>query len=368
MDIQNHYYGHSAVLAAYAGLSRPRHVAGLLQHGWTATSPVAAHFADFPQVGRNPRRRLLVWSHRSRAWSPSDEDRPTTAVGAPVLYLERLLQARGWRRSDRLGPVFVPFHGTRLVRVTGAHRELAAQVADVDGPSTVCLHSEDMTDPEITDAWAAAGHRLVTAGRRDDPAFLLRIMHLAGNASRLSSNRLSTAVLYAAAGGTPAAVWGDPLTFGAQSETALQALRDGWPEFHGAESRSDATSAEDQAATALARAELGGDALLEPDDLRAAMGWTGPASPGPAAQYWAGSPLAKAAMVLGLTKRSEQSTAAMSAGGFSPMLWLRHPVAHLPRPLPKGLDTPVTTVEPLPADQVPAEHPAPDTDTVTRTS
>lgn len=351
MDIQNHYYGHSAVLAACAGLSRPRHVAGLLQHGWTATSPVAAHFADFPQVGRDPRRRrLLVWSHRSRAWSPSDEDRPTTAVGAPILYLERLLQAQGWRRSDRLGPVFVPFHGTRLVRVTGAHRELAAQVADVDGPSTVCLHSEDMTDPEITGAWAAAGHRLVTAGRRDDPAFLLRIMHLAGNASRLSSNRLSTAVLYAAAVGTPAAVWGDPLTFGAQSETALQALREGWPEFHGVESRSAATTAEDEAATALARAELGGDALLEPDALRAAMGWTGPASPGPAAQYWAASPLAKAAMVLGLTTRTEQSTAAMSAGGFSPMLWLRHPFAHLPRPLPKGLDTPVSTVEPLPAD------------------
>ena len=86
MDIQNHYYGHSAVMAAYAGLSRPRHVAGLLQHGWTATSPVDAHFADFPLVGRDPkRRRLLVWSHASRAWSPSEQDRPTTAVGAQAV-------------------------------------------------------------------------------------------------------------------------------------------------------------------------------------------------------------------------------------------------------------------------------------------
>jgi len=361
VDIQNHYYGHSAVLAAYAGLSRPRHIAGLLQHGWTATSPVAAHFADFPQVGRRAggrvHRRLLVWSHRSRAWSPTDEDRPTTAVGAPILYLERLLQQRGWTRSDTLGPVFVPFHGTRLVRVTGAHTELARQVANVDGPSTVCLHHEDMTDPEITSAWADAGHRLVTAGRRDDPRFLLRIMHLAGNASRLSSNRLSTAVVYAAALGTPAAVWGDPLTFGNQGADALAMLRATWPEFHTAGEGGDVTDGarpsvgaaeQDAAATALARAELGADALLDPGPLRAALGWSH-RSPGPLVQYYAASPLAKAAMVLGLTKRTEASTAAMSAGGFSPWLWLRHPLAALPRPLPAGLDAPVRTEEPLTA-------------------
>lgn len=355
MDIQNHYYGHSAVLAAYAGLSRPRHIAGLLQHGWTATSPVAAHFADFPHVGADPRqRRLLVWSHGCRGWSPADETRSTTPVGAPVLYLERLLQAQGWSRSDRLGPVFVPFHGTRLVRVTGAHADLARQVAKVDGPSTVCMHHEDLTDPEITSAWADAGHRLVTAGRRDNPRFLLRIMHLIGNASRVSSNRLSTAVLYAAAIGTPAAVWGDPLTFGAQSASAVDELRATWPEFHTADpangQRPDTGAAEaDAAATALARRELGADALLEPDALRAALGWGRTPNIGPGIQYYAASPLAKAAMVLGLTKRSEQSTQAMSAGSFSPMLWLRNPLAALPRPLPKGLPTPVTTEDPAEA-------------------
>lgn len=353
MDIQNHYYGHSAVLAAYAGLRRPRHIAGLLQHGWTATSPVAAHFADFPRVGARPGRRLLVWSHRSRAWSPSDEDRPTTAVGAPLLYLERLLRAGGWSRSGSLGPVFVPFHGTRLVRVTGAHADLARQVAKVDGPSTVCLHHEDLTDPEITSAWADAGHTLVTAGRRDDPHFLLRIMHLAGNASRLSSNRLSTAVLYAAALGTPAAVWGDPLTFGAQGADALEMLRRRWPEFHTADpadgSRPESGAADaDAAATALARTELGADALLEPEPLRRALGWSGLPTPGPAVQYYAASPLTKAAMVLGLTRRTEAATEAMSAGSFNPWLWLRHPLAALPRPLPRGLPTPIRTEPPLP--------------------
>ncbi|MGM0722410.1 MAG: hypothetical protein ACQEXM_07240 [Actinomycetota bacterium] len=355
MDIQNHYYGHSAVLAAYAGLSRPRHIAGLLQHGWTAVSPVAAHFADFPKVGTDPRqRRLLVWSHGCRGWSPADEDRTTTPVGAPVLYLEALLRAQGWTPSERLGPVFVPFHGTRLVRVTGAHADLARQVAKVDGPSTVCLHHEDMTDPEITTAWRDAGHTLVTAGRRDDPHFLLRIMQLVGNASRVSSNRLSTAVLYAAAVGTPAAVWGDPLTFGAQSSSAVDELRATWPEFHtvdptdGARPETGAAEA-DAAATALARRELGAEHLLDPAALRSVLGWGRTPGVGPGLQYYAASPLAKAAMVLGLTKRSEASTQAMSAGSSNPLLWLRHPLAALPKPLPRGLPTPVTTEEPLDA-------------------
>lgn len=355
MDIQNHYYGHSAVLAAYAGLSRPRHIAGLLQHGWTAVSPVAAHFADFPKVGTDPgRRRLLVWSHGCRGWSPADEDRETTPIGAPVLYLEALLRAQGWTPSDRLGPVFVPFHGTRLVRVTGAHADLARQVAKVDGPSTVCLHHEDMTDPEITTSWRDAGHTLVTAGRRDDPHFLLRIMHLVGNASRVSSNRLSTAVLYAAAVGTPAGVWGDPLTFGAQSSSAVDELRATWPEFHtvdptdGARPESGAAEA-DAAATALARRELGAEHLLDPDALRTVLGWGRTPSVGPGLQYYAASPLAKAAMVLGLTQRSAASTQAMSAGSSNPLLWLRHPLAALPKPLPRGLPTPVATEEPLDA-------------------
>lgn len=341
IDIQNHYYGHSAVLAAYAGLRRPRHVAGLVQHGWTATSPVAAHFADFPGVGRRPEhRRLLVWSHESRGWSPAEVNRPTTAVGSPLLYLERLLTAQGWARSDALGPVFIPFHGTRLVRVHGAHADLARHVADVDGPSTVCLHSEDILDPSLTAAWVAAGHRPVTAGTRDDPAFLLRIMHLIGNASRVSSNRLSTAVVYAAAIGTPATVYGDPLTFGVERATAVDELRARWPEFH------DGTAT--AAVGELARAELGASSLLDPDALRDALGWTARPHPGPAFDYWAASTVRKTAMVLGLTRRTEDATAAMSAGGSSPMLWLRHPLSHLPRKLPGGLTTPVRPVPPLP--------------------
>lgn len=341
MDIQNHYYGHSAVLAAYAGLPRPRHIAGLLQHGWTLVSPLPVHFGDFPEVGSNPRRRrLLVWSHRSRAWDPRAADRPTTPIGSPILYLERHLHEQGWRRSADMGPVFIPFHGTRLVRIRGDHKRLARDVADADGPSTVCLHSDDTMDADLVEAWRSAGHRVVTAGERADPAFLLRIMHLVGTASRVSSNRLSTAVVYAAALGTPVRVYGDPLMFAGQEAASLEQVRELWPEFHAA---SQPVQLRD-----LARDELGADALLGKDALRELLGWDRQWSVGPGLDYWVRSPVGKAAKVLGISQRTEESGNSLPEAGFSPLMWLRHPLTHLPRPLPRGLPHPMRPMAPLP--------------------
>ena len=93
MDIQNHFYGHTAALAAYAGLSRPRHVAGLIQHGWTTVPPIPVNFGDFPDVEKDGRRTLFVWSHGSRAWDPgavaAAELRARRAVGLPRLDRRR---------------------------------------------------------------------------------------------------------------------------------------------------------------------------------------------------------------------------------------------------------------------------------------
>ncbi len=83
MDTQNHFYGHTAALAAYAGLARPRHVAGLIQHGWTTVPPIPVNFGDFPGVELDGRRSLFVWSHRSRAWDPAQSPRQSVALGSP---------------------------------------------------------------------------------------------------------------------------------------------------------------------------------------------------------------------------------------------------------------------------------------------
>lgn len=337
MDIQNHYYGHSAALAAYAGLPRPRHVAGLLQHGWTTISPAAVQLHDFPSVGRTARRRLLVWSHGSRAWNPADEPRTTTPIGAPFLYLEAMARAAGWPTRTH-GTVCLPVHGTRLIRVKGDHGALARSFADTEGPLTVCLHSEDLGDAQVVDAWQAAGHSIVCAGTRDDPLFLLRILGLVAGARRVVSNRLGTAVLYAAAVGTDVAVYGDPLTLTSPEVQSVESVETRWPELHG-------RSIDLDVATPLARAELGAQHLLQPDALRAVLGWRRRPSLGPALDYWAVGPLRKALQVLGVSERGDD--AVTPEAGLSPLVWLRHPLAHLPRPLPRTSSRPTQIPRPL---------------------
>ena len=87
MDTQNHFYGHTAALAAYAGLSRPRHVAGLIQHGWTTVPPDPGQLRGLPRRREGRRRTLFVWSHGSRAWDPAQSPRQSFALGAPWAYL-----------------------------------------------------------------------------------------------------------------------------------------------------------------------------------------------------------------------------------------------------------------------------------------
>ena len=344
MDIQNHFYGHSGALALAAGLRRPRHIPGLLQHGWTVRSPAQAQAHDFPQVGVDPRWTMFVWSHSSRAWSPDDEPRRTRSIGSPFLYLEQAARAAGWRPSSTGPTLWIPFHGTRLLRVTGDHAALAREALDRDGRSTVCLHVEDAGDPEIVEAWRAPGHDVVTAGRRGDPDFLPRILSMIGSARRVASNRLGTATMYAAALGKEVAVYGSPLALSGEEARSLERIHELWPEMHG-----DTTSVAQTAP--LASAELGRSSLLPPGELRAALGWDRPLSGRAAGYYWTGSSLRKAAAVLGVTRRT--AAPASHAGGVDPATvsawaFLRHPLSHLPTPLPRRLPRVSELAAPLP--------------------
>jgi len=337
MDIQNHFYGHSGTLARYAGQRRPRHIDGLLQHGWVASSPLAVNFGDFPEVGRGrDDRRLLVWTHSSRAWSPDDEDRTTTPIGAPFLYLLRMLaeQPETEATAGERRPLVVPLHRTH-VRATDSDPEgLSRFYRDLLGPSTVCLHSEDLKEPGTVQAWRRGGHEVVSAGDRFDPLFLPRLARGVLASSRVVSNRLSTIVWYAAAAGVSATVFGPAPLIEGESREALDRLTGLWPELHA----EDAPLSETKP---LADAELGTAHLLGPADLARALGWSHPLSVRAAGSYWLGGPVAKAMTVLGLRER-ERSDASVAAstvqGGPRPLDFLRHPFSHLPRRLPRVVD------------------------------
>jgi len=320
MDIQNHYYGHSAALALYARLRSIRHINGLLQHGWTIDSPSLVHFADFARLPRGARR--LVWSHSARGWDAASDPFPTTAIGAPFLYLSALAAPSQRERSDRA--VAFPVHDTRLVKIENDDDAFARELAEREGPTVICLHPEDLDRPDKRRVWTRYGHTVVSAGSRRDPLFLGRILNLVRTARRVVSNLLSTAVIYAAAEGTDTAIYGPEVSVGSLGTWGARRTRELWPEFHDEDVRTEVRRA-------IALAELGSAHLLDPTGLREVLGWNR-RSLKPFTSYWAGAPIRKAGAVLGLVERPQGARDAGS--GASPSSFLRHPMSHLPARLP----------------------------------
>ncbi|MFJ3956453.1 hypothetical protein [Arthrobacter sp. NPDC090010] len=332
MDIQNHFYGHSAVLAGYAGLDRPRHFQGLLQHGWTPVTPIRTHFADL--AGSAPAGNLFTWTHDSRGWTEEQSQQETgfssTPIGSPALYLAEMIERNGERPEPTLGTVVFPFHGTRLVAVEGDQAAYAREIFEKEGPSLVCMHADDLQRPDVVAAWKDAGHQLTTAGERRDPDFLAKVLWLIMNSRKVVSNRLATALVYAAAVGTPIEIYGPHFQIaGIQEESSEEYLRKLWPEFYDPEVTPEALQA-------LARAELGAASMRSPEELRDVLGWNGRGFVA-GFHYWLGAPLAKAAAILGLKKREVGPV--VNAVKVSPWHFVFHPMEHLPDRLPKKVST-----------------------------
>lgn len=342
MESQNHFYGHSAALAAYAGLPAPRHIAGLVQHGWTAVSPVATHFRDFPNLGRTPGPpRLLVWSHRSRAWEPSAETRATTPIGAQFAYLAAAMTAGPERRDARDAVVLMPVHGIETQRVRGDHGALARLWRDKEGPATACLYAADAKDPEIRDAYVAAGHRVVMLGDRLDPKFLWRLWTMLARADRVVSNRLSTPVVYAGHLGSSIGVYGDALRIDGEAAGGVERVEGLWPELH-------AERVEPEVAKRLCDLELGVPHLLEPDRLTEVLGWTH-RGVRPFVEHWTTSPVQRALINV---KRRRSAASVPAAGAdeaqsVSGLAWLRAAMTYLPDRLPRSSPSVAQQVEPV---------------------
>jgi hypothetical protein len=331
MDSHNHYYGHSAILAARAGLKRPAHMNALLQHGWTIGSPVAAHFSNVP---RDAARNLLVWSHSGRSWSPAAEQRATHAIGAPWLYLADLL-ANG--PSDGPEPVEkapavigFPFHSNETMQVEGSVRDLAEYWREAHGPMTICLYFTEAREPATVQEYVRAGHEVVTLGDRWDPEFLLRLYGMFRGAELAVSNRLSTSLFYAANLGIRTRVHGDPMRTSWDAADRYDLVAERWPEFH-------SESPDLDVQRSIADDELGLTHLRSGEELRELLSW--PAS-GPRTffYYWAGSPwttFRTATRGDGSAAAGEAPPAPRAASGLQRVrMVVRAARAYYPRPIP----------------------------------
>ena len=219
----------------------------------------------------------LVWNDRNRRRGQVIGWRDFAVIGAPFLYLMDLKKDE--QPAEREGTIFYPFHGTNdYESVTGSHDALIEQVKAVeDGPVTACLYYVEYDDPKIREHYENSGFRVITHGRRGqqwqgtDRFFLFRQLEELKKHKRVISNRLTTAVMYGAAAGCEPAVYGDPMEFvgvkaGFNGAGLLEAL---YPEMFGEHLDVDA-------ATATARAELGADFVMGPDELRYILGWEEP--------------------------------------------------------------------------------------------
>ncbi len=157
-----------------------------------------------------------------------------------------------------------------------------------DVPITVCLHWNEYDNPKVRREYEDAGVRVVTHGQRGylwqdtDVAFLYRQLHEMRRHKRVVSNRMSSAILYAASAGVEVGVYGDPMAL--ESDHAVLGgvgkPRRMWPEMH-------QFSVPMDYAAEVANRELGADEMLLPAEVIDAFGWApeialpGPPPPAP---------------------------------------------------------------------------------------
>ncbi|OFE14584.1 hypothetical protein BA895_09505 [Humibacillus sp. DSM 29435] len=281
MHHANHFYGHAHIMARYVGLAEPPRIWGYLQHGWNMHDgfAVGTVFAEgYPK---------FVWSQACsrRGWAAGLRD--YMVVGSPWLYLLELERQREWLAAapPRLGTIVYPFHGWEGQQVVGSHAAYVEQVRATEGdvPITVCLHWNEYDNPKVRREYEDAGVRVITHGQRGylwqdtDVAFLYRQLHEIRSHRRVVSNRMSSAILYAASAGADVGIYGDPMELEADHAVlgGVGKPRRLWPRLHQVEAPRDHASD-------VALTELGAGTVLLPEEVIDAFGW-GPeiAVPGP---------------------------------------------------------------------------------------
>jgi hypothetical protein len=268
----NDWYAHVRILAEYAGVPtgppRPR-LWGYLQHGWNVYNGFGART---PLLEGLPK---FVWSEapRRRGWALGQ--RNFQVIGAPWAYLLRSRPQP--EATDRAGTLFYPFHGFEKQSIIGDHTALADEVrATETGPVTVCLYWLDYRLPEIRDVYEAAGFRVITHGfrgsrkRPGDREFLNRQLAELRAHRRVVSNRLTTALFYAASVGCDIGVYGDEMAIEDEHPAygGNARIKRLWPELHNAFVPSDVGSA-------AAIEELGLAHVVSPEELAELCGWSG---------------------------------------------------------------------------------------------
>ncbi|WP_396643254.1 hypothetical protein [Microbacterium sp.] len=264
----NSNYGHRAILAGAAGMDNEPPILGILQHGWT---PYDGWAEDAPLPRYVPR---LVWSRRSLTRVPSNRTPAAySAIGSPFAYLIENDRSRLLVPSAGEKTIVFPQHSAENVQITDPHEPFAAELRSSIGKVTVCLYWIDYAIPGVRAAYEAAGHNVITIGStRDDRMFIPKFLRALEGHGRVVSNRLSTALLYAAALDRQVEVMGAPLTVRGEVEHGISEAVDS---LRLLKSETQPEGASVPVPRDWARQELGWEDMLPARRLAETLGWRG---------------------------------------------------------------------------------------------
>jgi hypothetical protein len=261
----NRLYGHDHVLARYCGLSQPRAIRGVLQHGWNPTYGLVYRGEPQP-TARLPR---LVWNRRNLRCNLDRGHRKTVAIGAPFLYHEHADQA------PEAGSLLVcPLHGWEKSRLLGSHEAYLEELERIRRSFdriSVCLYWIEYEDRAIRALYAGAGYEVITNGHRDDnPDFIAKLSaHLARH-EYITSNRVATIAFCALHLRRKFFLHGRAMTVSDESEEALRRFLEFQNEAFGVltyDRFGDRCHAE------IGDLELGAEFKRTPSELRRILGW-----------------------------------------------------------------------------------------------
>jgi len=199
---ENVVYGNSAVLSHFAGVNH-RRVPGRLQHGWPAHARDGLYYKNeflFTYVWRASTEQAA----NERGWNNF------RAIGAPWLYLLKILEADGWDISkrnpdDNQGSVLWVYGRHSLEVSHGDNSRLIQFLTEANANSNdkdVCLlYFEDFDSLSARDFALFPNLEIVTLGQRSSSfvsdSHLVRLFHLLRASREIRIDHPSTLVLYA---------------------------------------------------------------------------------------------------------------------------------------------------------------------------
>lgn len=210
----NEFYGHGAILRAYAGIDDAKRLRGRIQHGWALSSVLSV--VDEIVLKHEP---FYCWTGRDRSAATARFYTNTTIIGAPALYDDSLWSSN---IDAQMHALAIPAHSLAFREIVVGWRTYAQELAawrKAHGQEVrVLLYVRDFERADVHAIFDAVEIPQVFAGEVTDIGFLRTLFAHLRSAQLVLVNCIQTACFYALAIGKPVQFYGSPMGIEQASE------------------------------------------------------------------------------------------------------------------------------------------------------